>query len=140
MTRRPIFVDTSGWIALIDASDRLHPRAREFWRGAQERRERFLTSDYVLDETYTFLRRRRNGLAMAVAVHDLVRASRLIETAEIGRDLRREAWEIFVRHGDRVLSFTDCTSFALLRERRLLEAFTFDGDFAGAGFVVLPEG
>ena len=138
MIRRTIFVDASAWIAMIDASDGLHPDARRFWAESRNDRRRFLTSDYVLDETYTFLRRRRRGLEMAVAIHDLVAASRLIEVAEITADLRERAWEIFVGYGDQVLSFTDCTSFALMREHRLPEAFTFDSDFRRAGFVVRP--
>ncbi len=47
-------------------------------------------------------------------------------------------WEIFTTYEDQLLSFTDCTSFALMRQRQLLEAFTFDTDFHRAGFVVRP--
>ena len=136
--RRPLFVDASAWVALIDARDGCHRAAREYWRAALEDRRTFLTSHYVLDEAYTLLRRRRNGLAMAKQLHGRMGASRLIEVAEIGADLRAAAWEIFVTYEDQILSFTDCTSFALLRGRRLLEAFTFDGDFRHAGFVVRP--
>ncbi len=138
MIRRTLFVDASAWIATIDASDGLHADAQRFWASARALRRRFLTSDYVLDETYTFLRRRRKGLRMAVAVHELVESSRLIEVAAINEDLRDQAWEIFAGYEDQVLSFTDCTSFALMRERKLLEAFTFDQDFRRAGFIVQP--
>ena len=75
---------------------------------------------------------------MAKTVHELVDKSRLIEVAEIDSDLLQHAWEIFVGYEDKVLSFTDCTSFALMRQRRLLEAFTFDNDFKGAGFLSRP--
>jgi predicted nucleic acid-binding protein len=75
---------------------------------------------------------------MAIALHDLIAASEIIAEAEIGADLRLLGWEIFSSYEDKVLSFTDCTSFALMRERRLLEAFTFDADFERAGFVVSP--
>lgn len=135
---RPLFVDASAWVALIDARDGCHRPARDLWHALLEDRRSFLTSDYVLDEAYALLRRRRNGLAMAKALHERLGASRLIEVQEIGADLREAAWEIFVAYADQVLSFTDCTSFALMRERRLLDAFTFDGDFRGAGFVVRP--
>lgn len=139
MIHRDLFVDASAWIATIDSSDGLHRTAHRFWAASRTSRRRFLTSDYVLDETYTFLRRRRNGLKMAHAMHDLVESSRIIEIAAITEDLREQAWEIFVGYEDQVLSFTDCTSFALMRGRKLLEAFTFDGDFHRAGFVIQPE-
>jgi uncharacterized protein len=136
--RRSLFVDASAWVALIDARDGCHLPARGFWLASLEARRTFLTSDYVLDEAYTLLRRRRNGLAMARELHGRIGASRLIEVVEIGADLRAAAWEIFTTYEDPTFSFTDCTSFALLRERRLLEAFTFDGDFRPAGFLVRP--
>jgi len=75
---------------------------------------------------------------MAKALHDLLGASRLIEVAEIGEDPRAAGWETFVTYEEQLLSFTDCTSFALMRQRQLLEAFTFDADFHRAGFVVRP--
>lgn len=139
MLKRPVlFVDTSAWVALIDVSDGCHGQASRFWRSALTEGRQFLTSDYVLDETYTLLRRRRNGLKMAVALHDLIAASEIIDEATIGAELRALGWEIFAGYEDKVLSFTDCTSFALMRERRLIEVFTFDTDFERAGFLVSP--
>lgn len=138
LKRSFVFVDASAWVALIDVSDGCHARASTFWRSALEDGRQFLTSDYVLDETYTLLRRRRRGLQMAVALHDLAVASEIIEEVEVDVQLRALGWEIFVGYEDKILSFTDCTSFALMRERKLLEVFTFDSDFERAGFVVLP--
>lgn len=133
-----IFVDSSAWIALIDVSDGLHHEARGLWDIARHDRRSFLTSDYVLDETYTMLRRRRHGLRMATAFHGLVESSRLIEVAEIDQTIRRQAWSLFVGYQDKVLSYTDCTSFALMRDRNLLEVFTFDSDFQRVGFIQRP--
>ncbi len=53
-------------------------------------------------------------------------------------NMRDAAWQLFVRYHDHVFSFTDCTSFALMRAMSLEEAFTFDrGDFATAGLATL---
>jgi predicted nucleic acid-binding protein len=123
----------------MDAADNLHPAARAYWQTAQASRQAFVTTDYVLDEAYTLLRRRRNGLRMATALHDVIESARLLEIVEIGGELRRQGWAIFLGYEDRVLSFTDCTSFALMRERKLFEAFTFDAGFERAGFVVRPR-
>ena len=38
------------------------------------------------------------------------------------------------RHDERVYSFVDATSFAVMRAHRIDAALTFDGDFAAAGF------
>ena len=139
MTEPPIFVDASAWVALIDRADRVHPPARRFWRGLEGSRRRILTSTSVLDETYTLLRRRRKGRTMAMTLHDLLEASQVVEIAEVDASVRDDAWFLFVGPVDKILSFTDCTSFALMHHRKILEAFTFDGDFARTGFIALPE-
>lgn len=138
MKQAGIFVDTSAWVALLDINDNLHGSAGSCWQSILTAGRRILTSNYVLDETYTLLRRRRNGLKMATLLYDLIHTSDLVDEAEIGSELRNIGWDIFVTYEDKVLSFTDCTSFALMRQRTLLEAFTFDADFQRAGFVALP--
>lgn len=46
-----------------------------------------------------------------------------------------QAWAWLRDHDERVYSFVDATSFAIMRRRRLHTALAFDGDFAAAGFV-----
>ncbi len=43
---------------------------------------------------------------------------------------------LFTCYSDKVYSFTDCTSFAVMASRGLFEAFTFDNDFQRGDFVV----
>ena len=97
-----------------------------------------MTNDYVLSEAYTLLRRGRSGLPLAIALHDLVESSEVVEIAVIEERTREAAWEIFASYSDKVLSFADCVSFAQMHEQQLFTAFTFDGDFARAGFIVNP--
>jgi predicted nucleic acid-binding protein len=57
----------------------------------------------------------------------------------VSDDIRATAWQIFVRYDDQLFSFTDCTSFALMRSLGIGDAFTFDRrDYLAAGFVPLP--
>ena len=58
-----VFVDTSGFFAVLDARDRWHEAARRFWLQAAARTERLLTSNYVLLETMTLLQRVVNSPA-----------------------------------------------------------------------------
>lgn len=138
MNGSPLFVDTGAWVALFNVRDRDHARASRYWSHVREARRPILTTDYVLDETYTLVRRSRAGLQGAIEFHRLVTESRVIEITEVDADCRERAWDLFTRYDDKVLSFTDCTSFALLRERGLSEVFTFDSDFARVGFVERP--
>jgi predicted nucleic acid-binding protein len=45
---------------------------------------------------------------------------------------------LFFRYRDKDFSFTDCTSFIVMRELKLREALTTDHHFLQAGFVIKP--
>ncbi len=135
---RRLFVDTSAWVGLLDTSDDYHQAAARFWTGLKNTPVKFVTSDYVLDESYTRLRL-SFGLRAAIALHDIVQQSNAITVAEVGKDVRQEAWQVFVRYADKEWSFTDCTSFVLMQRLGLTEAFTFDDHFRQKGYVVQPQ-
>jgi predicted nucleic acid-binding protein len=58
----------------------------------------------------------------------------------VGNDRFERARHLFFQHRDKDLSFTDCTSFAIMRELRLTTVITTDGHFRQVGFDVLPAG
>ena len=139
MSRKPVCVDTSAWVALFSKDDQYHKPAKDYWQQLRSDKRLLLTNDYVLDETYTILRRGKGSLPMAIAFHDLVEQSKIIEVAEINGSLRKQAWQIFVNYQDKTLSFTDCVTFAQMRVQNAFEAFTFGSDFERVGFLVRPE-
>jgi len=47
------FVDSSGWIALFDQNDKYYGQAASWISEISGRGGRFITTDYVLDETIT---------------------------------------------------------------------------------------
>jgi predicted nucleic acid-binding protein len=127
------FVDTSFWVALQLARDGHHRAARELW---ERDRAPLLTTNHVLGETWTFLRRRA-GHAAAQAFVEAARRSPRLAIEHASEAVETEAWEWLQRHDELPYSFVDATSFATMRRRRLREALAFDGDFAAAGFVEL---
>lgn len=125
------FVDTSFWVALFFQHDSHHVAACDLWSGESGS---LLSTNHVMGETWTFIRRRR-GHADAARVLDALSASRRVTFVRVERDAEDEAWEWLRRHDDREYSFVDATSFAVMRRRRLREALAFDNDFASAGFI-----
>lgn len=130
------FADTSWWAALVLPSDGRHRDAaemRKLIRGG----ERVLTTNLIVGETWTLLRRRANQIA-AVGFLDrvdvLVSAGKLSVHAVTG-DEESRAWRWLRRHDERPYSFVDATSFEVMRARRLREVLAFDDDFAAAGFI-----
>ena len=133
-----IFVDSAAWIALFSMDDKYYETAMDFWEKMPEIKFQPVTNYYVLDETYSLLRRRQGGLQRAIEFRRVVEESGLVEVFEVNSKCRQRAWDIFVSYTDKVISFTDCVCFAMMHDLGIYQAFSFDADFARAGFVVRP--
>ncbi|MGH9165746.1 MAG: type II toxin-antitoxin system VapC family toxin [Acidimicrobiales bacterium] len=128
------FVDTSFWFSLQDRLDRHHQEAAALAGGI--RRARLITSNQVVGETWTTVRRRL-GHAAGVGFLDRLLALPNVEIIHVDEAIEGEAWAWLRRHDERDYSFVDASSFAMMRRRRVREALAFDGDFTAAGFVEL---
>jgi uncharacterized protein len=132
------FVDTSAFYALADKGDVNHRRASSTLKTLSRNRTPLVTTSEVFAETITLARYRIGHLA-AVKVGEKLLASSWCRIVDVSEQIRQAGWQIFVQYDDQSFSFTDCTSFAVMRGMAISEAFTFDRrDFAAAGFTVLP--
>jgi predicted nucleic acid-binding protein len=129
-----IFVDSSFWIGLSDALDERHAEAADLLRLRD--RAQLVTTNHVLGETWTFLRKRHRH-AVAMKFLDRVDSAERLDVKFASPELEHDAWDWLRRHDEREYSFVDATSFALMRRLAIREALAFDGDFAAAGFVEL---
>jgi predicted nucleic acid-binding protein len=126
-------VDTSGFYALLVKGDRTHSPARQIVERAAESGHRFVTTDYILDETATLLKARRYG-HLAKPFFDTVFASRACRVEWMDPDSFEQTMQFFLKHHDQQWSFTDCFSFTVMRILRLRDALTTDIHFRQAGF------
>lgn len=131
-----IFVDTSGFYALLVARDDQHPRAVAMLKEARDDRRGFVTSDYVLDETATLLKARGHGHRVE-SLFEAVRESQACRVAWMDPTRFWSTQAFFIKHADQAWSFTDCVSFCLMHELQLSEALTKDEHFRQAGYVPL---
>ena len=133
-----IFVDTSAWYAVEVEDDVNHEAACTFLSNiASGKHGVSITTDYVLDEALTLMRSRRD-LTSATAFINKIRKSKSVRVFWIDEDLFERALIIFQKSDHKSWSFTDCTSFALMRELSISEAFTFNRHFKEAGFLAFP--
>ena len=126
-----IFVDSSYFIARFLPREGRHIEAIASGRATSS--SRLLTSNLILGETWTFLRRRA-GSTPSMRWLDSVLGGVALTVEPIDPDLEAEAWAWLRVHDERPYSFVDATSFALMRKKRITDALAFDGDFAAAGF------
>jgi predicted nucleic acid-binding protein len=139
MAEREVFVDTSGLHAIVDKRDAHHDAAREAVVALARRGSKLVVTDYIVDETVTLARARGND-RVALRVLDLIERSVGIRVEWIDA-ARFDATKAYVRkHLDHAYSFTDCSSFVVMRELRIRKALTTDGHFTEAGFErLLPD-
>lgn len=83
----------------------------------------------------------RGGRAQALTLLGMVEAairSNLLAMEWITPAIHEHAWNLYERFDDQVLSFCDCTSFAICQDRGVDFVFGFDRDFHVAGFELRP--
>jgi predicted nucleic acid-binding protein len=132
-----LFVDTAGWMACADASDPAHEDARAARDSALEQGCVLVTTDYIVDETLTLIRKRL-GLRAAETWWQQVESNSRLRWEWIGVPRAERARSLFFRQRDKDFSFTDCTSFVVMRKLKIRQALTTDAHFLQMGFQVLP--
>ena len=128
-----IFVDTGAWVALYDGNDRYHKKAMRIWNQLKSEVPLLFTSNLVIAETITLLRR-SSGFAHSARFGDAIFGSVLVKRIYFPESLEGLAWRIFKKYHDQDFSFTDCTSFAIMSDGGIPKAFTFDHHFDVFGF------
>ena len=127
-----VFVDTSAVVALLSVRDTNHGNAVAVWHALVESGAGLLTTDLVVAETVTVVRARAGFEVSVQAGERLLRSP--FEVAWVDRPLLDDAWALYRRYHDHVLSLCDCVSFAVMKRRRVEVAFTYDADFDAVGF------
>jgi len=99
-------------------------------------RLRWLTTDYILDETLTLLRARGQSYRAAEAwalIHD----AQLVTLMHLTPADLEAAWYIYQRFSDKAWSYTDCTSKHIIDTYHVPFACSLDGHFRQFGSVTL---
>jgi uncharacterized protein len=136
MASKPAFGDTSFFFALAVKKDPSHQRAVEALAKLLRAQRQIVTTDYILDETLTLTKARINS-RIALQLLDRIDKSPATLIEWIGSDRFEGAKSFFRKQADHGYSFTDCTSFMLMRELGLQQVLTTDHHFKEAGFQPL---
>jgi predicted nucleic acid-binding protein len=130
-----VFVDTSALYAFLDRDDANHKKAKKAWSEYLSKNNVFITTNYVLIESYALIQHR---LGMD-ALRDLqTRFLPLMAVEFIGPDAHRAGVSALLSAARRRLSLVDCISFDTMRTLGISDVLTFDPHFAEQGFRVIP--
>jgi len=128
------FVDTSAWFAYANRHDPDHTRIRHVLRTFQGR---LITSNFIFDETVT-LCLYRLGYPVAAKVGEVLLDPTVVAMLRITSEDEQNAWALWLARPDKTYSYTDCTSFVLMRRLGLQRAIAIDTDFQREGFLLFP--
>jgi predicted nucleic acid-binding protein len=124
-------------MAMADAADPAHHASRRARDECLRGGGLLVSTDYVTDEALTLIRLRLGLRAASVWWDQVEGSSRLRwEWVDPARAEKARTW--FFQWKDKDFSFTDCTSFVVMKELRIRRALTTDHHFAQAGFEMVP--
>jgi predicted nucleic acid-binding protein len=129
-----VYVDTSAFLAVLNANDRFHTRARHRWEQLIEDGSSLFCNNYVLIETIAVLKN-RIGMDAVMAFQNDVRP--VLTVLWIDEDLHLRAVSAVLAAQRRRLSLVDCASFESMRLAETRQAFAFDAHFEEQSFEVL---
>ena len=131
-----IFVDTNGWVALFVDNDQNHKKAVSIFEDIKSSKALVYTSDYIIDETITTILARGNHKQSVLAGEALF-TSKIIKIIHVSADYLQSAWELYRKYKDKNFSFTDVTSFVIMKNLGIRKDFAFDKEFLQAGIELM---
>jgi predicted nucleic acid-binding protein len=139
-----LFVDTWGWVVLKDSREPRHNEAVSCFAKYQNLPGGIVTSDYVLDETFTLVFARRPFHEAWRFAEGILKseAKKLIWIERVGQERFSRTVELRKHLADKPrISFTDLSSMVIMMELGIRDVLTADQHFshAGFGFHTLPD-
>lgn len=129
-----VFVDTSAFLALLDANERNHHEAARLWEHYIGEDVELICTNYVLVETFALVQSRL-GLPVVSLFQD--RVVPLLDTIWIDESLHEIGLTALLIANRRKLSLVDCVSFEVARKRGVDAVFAFDQHFKEQGFNIV---
>ena len=123
-----ILLDTSFLVSYFNIRDENHLKAAHIMKSINKGvyGDIYLT-DYIFDEFVTVIFIRLKNLIKTVKLGSELKESLQLEL--IDEETFEKSWFIFKNQKDTFLSFTDCSSLAIMQKNKIKNIATFDKDF-----------
>ena len=119
-----IVLDTSFIVSYFNTRDQNHLKAVKLMKKIHEP---LCITDYIFGEVVTVSLIRLKSLDRASKIGNvLLKSLKIINVEKTSFD---NAWNLFCKQKETVLSFTDCTTISVMLENDIEKIATFDGDF-----------
>ena len=131
MAHEYLFIDTSAFYSFFDKSDKNHQRISQL---INDRTETFITSNFIVDELVTLLRVRHFEVVQIESYIEAILQEDICQLLRVSPETESKAWTMLKKYKDVTFSYTDCTSFILMKEHKIKKALSLDEHFVIAGF------
>ena len=119
-----IVLDTSFIVSYFNTRDQNHLKAVKLMKKIHEP---LCMTDYIFGEVVTVSLIRLKSLDRASKIGNvLLKSLKIINVEKTSFD---NAWNLFCKQKETVLSFTDCTTISVMLENDIEKIVTVDGDF-----------
>ena len=119
-----IVLDTSFIVSYFNTRDQNHLKAVKLMKKIHEP---LCITDYIFGEVVTVSLIRLKSLDRATKIGNvLLKSLKIVNVEKTSFD---NAWNLFCKQKETVLSFTDCTTISVMLENDIEKIATFDGDF-----------
>ncbi len=122
----------------MDPHDQWRAHALRVMQSLKANDRPLVTSNLVLMEAYSALAGRVERSAIA-RFRSSLKNSTTIRVERVETLIEELAWQLFMRYDDKAVGMVDCTSFVIMEQWQIGEAFTFDRHFKQVGFQTLPR-
>jgi len=133
-----IFADTSGWANYFVRTEPFHRDAKQLMRQWFKKQTRIITTNYVLLELVAlFTSPLKIPRPQQIHAIETIKSVDWIEIIHIDKKIDDRTWQFIKEREDKIWSLVDCSSFVVMRERKIDQGLTTDHHFEQAGFVRL---
>jgi len=130
-----VFLDTGFFVAFHNSRDVNHQRAVEIMEKLlTDEYGPIFTSEYIFDEAVTVALMRTGRHDLAVDLGNLILGidhPKFVTILPIEEEIFNSTWSTFKSYSKQGLSFTDCSSIALIRKLGIKSIVSFDRGFDG---------
>lgn len=136
-----IFVDSSGWIELVNPGLPLHQAVTTVFGRHLDNGDKFFTHNVALGLATSEIRRQW-GIPLAGRFAEIVEEASVgahLRVLWIGRKTQKDATHLMRKHPDILLDYFDFATFSLMEKRHIQTIITTRSAFRALGLKVVPE-
>ena len=134
-----VFVDAGPFRAFVSPRDQSRKKTLNILTKLAKDNVHLITTDYVIDEVFTGLVAHiKGGYPYIQKFEKEILQSNILTIEWIGKERFYQTKKFFLKVSkDKQWSFTDCTSYVVMKELKVKTVFTFDDHFQEMGFTLL---